>query len=123
MAGHNDGAIVLGDQNLFALAAKATLNKAKKHPKISVAWIIGLLFSILATGFTPAQEDVRQYTQELRGLEQYDPLLLEVSTSHSVIRIVDPSLYAVRPHLHIHHLNRGSLSTPTFDATGAVQQR
>lgn len=55
-------AIVVGSADRFgALVVTTGKEFVKKHPAISVTWLVGLLVSILASGFTPAPEAVRNY--------------------------------------------------------------
>lgn len=56
------GAIVPGTADHFgALVVNSGKNFVKTHPRISIAWVVGLLISILASGFTPSQEAVQKY--------------------------------------------------------------
>lgn len=60
--GHNAGVIVEGSADRFGALVLATGKTfVKKHPVISLSWVLGLLISMLATGFTPTPEAVQQY--------------------------------------------------------------
>ena len=56
------GVVVRGGADRFGtLVVRAGKNFVKSHPKISITWVVGLLISILASGFTPSQEAVQKY--------------------------------------------------------------
>lgn len=60
------GTIVPGTaDNFSALVVNSGKNFVKTHPRISIAWVVGLLISILASGFTPSQEAVQKYEVRL----------------------------------------------------------
>lgn len=55
-------AIVVGSADRFgALVVSTGKEFVKKHPVISLSWIVGLLVSTLASGYTPAPEAVMNY--------------------------------------------------------------
>lgn len=55
-------AIVVGSADQFgALVVSKGKKFVKKHPVISVSWVVGLLVSTLASGYTPAPEAVLNY--------------------------------------------------------------
>lgn len=60
--GQNTALIVEGSADRFgALVVSTGKTFVKKHPVISLSWVLGLLISILATGFTPSPEAMQQY--------------------------------------------------------------
>lgn len=61
-------AIVVGSADRFgALVVSTGKDFVKKHPVISVSWVVGLLVSILASGYTPAPEAVLNYEVRQRA--------------------------------------------------------
>lgn len=57
-----DRAIVVGSADQFgALVVNSSKQFLKKHPVISLSWVVGLFVSILASGYTPSPEAVMNY--------------------------------------------------------------
>lgn len=55
-------AIVAGSADQFgALVVNSGKQFVKKHPVISLSWVVGLLVSILASGYRPSPEAVQNY--------------------------------------------------------------
>ncbi|CAM9964388.1 unnamed protein product [Choristocarpus tenellus] len=64
------GAIVIGGADRFGqLVVKTGKDFVVRHPAISVSWVLGLLISILATGFTPTFESQGNYQMKMSELD------------------------------------------------------
>lgn len=83
-------AIVVGSADRFgALVVSTGKEFVKKHPVISLSWVLGLLISILATGFTPAPEAVQNYEVRRRGgVRRGSPLLCNESLGRTKANII-----------------------------------
>ena len=58
----HETAIAVGSADeIGRIAIRSGQRFVKRHPAISLAWVVGLLVSILASGYTPSQEAVRNY--------------------------------------------------------------
>ena len=73
--------VIRSDENILAVYAENGWNLAKKHPKISLTWLAGLLLSIFATGLTPHPDAVRSYEEALQDVSKDVPALTEVRMS------------------------------------------
>lgn len=55
-------AIAVGSADeMGRIVIKSGQRFVKRHPAISLAWVAGLLVSILASGYTPSQQAVQNY--------------------------------------------------------------
>lgn len=62
MAGRHERAIVVGSADEFgALVVNSGKQFVKRHPVISLSWVVGLFVSILASGYTPSPDAVMNY--------------------------------------------------------------
>eukprot|EP00904_Undaria_pinnatifida_P000446 jgi/Undpi1/10401/HiC_scaffold_29.g12851.m1 len=62
-------AIVVGNADRFgALVVSTGKEFIKKHPVISVSWVVGLLVSTLASGYTPTPAAVQNYEFKMASL-------------------------------------------------------
>lgn len=58
----HETAIAVGSADeIGRIAIRSGQRFVKRHPAISLAWVVGLLVSILASGYTPSQEAVQNY--------------------------------------------------------------
>lgn len=65
--------IALPDENLMLIAGRGLLKAADRHRTISLAWVLGLLLAIFASGLTPSEDQVAAYERRLDTID-YDSL-------------------------------------------------
>ncbi|CAM9776656.1 unnamed protein product [Ectocarpus sp. 4 AP-2014] len=62
--------IVVGGADQFgALVVSNAKHFVKRHPVISASWVVGLLVSTLASGYTPSTTAVQNYENKMIGLD------------------------------------------------------
>eukprot|EP00752_Nemacystus_decipiens_P008364 g7476.t1 len=72
----HETAIAVGSADeIGRIVIKSGQRFVKRHPAISLAWVLGLLVSILASGYTPSQEAVQKYEVKMASLN--DEVLAE----------------------------------------------
>lgn len=58
---HEMAVVVRSADELGALVVNSGKKFIKRHPVISLSWVVGLFVSILASGYTPSPEAVMNY--------------------------------------------------------------
>jgi len=61
-------------QAAVVVLAKSTFAAAKRHKKISLTWIVGLVLTMFATGFRVSLEQARQYEAEMDAAVMSEPI-------------------------------------------------
>ena len=56
------------------ILAKATINTARAHPKITGSWMLGLALVVFATGFRVSDAVASQYEQDVQAADLSEPI-------------------------------------------------